>query len=92
MRKTIAWISLSAVLGLPPVSAIAQTGYGASPGTPSTSPFDRAWNHANESKERAAAGAAYLDRHDDGVGYYPDQHYHHHYPYHYHHYHYHYTQ
>jgi hypothetical protein len=87
MLKTIAWISLGAVLGLPPVSAVAQTGYGASPGSPSTSPFDRAWNHANESKERAAAGAAYLDNHDAGVGYYPHHshprhhyHYHHYYP------------
>jgi hypothetical protein len=41
------------------------------------------WNHANE--ERAAGDAAYLDHHDDGVGYYP------HYPHHRYHHHHHYT-
>ena len=71
MLKTIAWISLGAALGLP-ISAVAQTGYGAKPGAPSTSTFDRSWNRANESKDRARAGAEYI-RHG---GY---RHPHHHY-------------
>lgn len=75
MLKTIALIGLAAALAAPPVSASAQTGYGVTPGAPSTSTFDRAWNHANESKERARAGAAYV-RHHAGLGWY---HHHHHY-------------
>jgi hypothetical protein len=59
MLKTIAWISLGCALCLLPISASAQTGYGVTPGAPSTSTFDRSWNRANESKERARAGAEY---------------------------------
>jgi hypothetical protein len=61
MLKTIAWISLGAALSLP-VSAVAQTGYGVKPGAPSTSSFDRHWNRANESKDRARASAEYMRR------------------------------
>jgi hypothetical protein len=73
MLKTIIGVSLCAGLCLP-VSAIAQTGYGVTPGAPSTSSFDRSWNRANESKERARAGAAYLRHHG---GYRPHHHYQH---------------
>jgi hypothetical protein len=41
----------------------AQTGYGVKKNAPSTSTFDRGWNHANESKDRARAGAAYVRHH-----------------------------
>jgi hypothetical protein len=44
------------------------------PGSPSTSTFDRAWNHANQSKERARASAAYV-RHHGASGYHHYQHY-----------------
>ena len=56
MLKTIASIVLVAALCLSPVLAVAQTGYGVKPGAPSTSSFDRSWNRANESKDRARAG------------------------------------
>ena len=72
MLKTIACLSLGAALAMPAFPAAPQTGYGASNTAPSTSTFDRAWNHANESKDRARAGAAYV-RHHDGR-----RHYHHH--------------
>ena len=62
MLKIIGMIGLGAALTIPPIAAVAQTGYGASSSAPSTSTFDRAWNHANESKERARAGAAYVRR------------------------------
>jgi hypothetical protein len=73
MLKTIALIGLAAAIVAPPASALAQTGYGVTPGSPSTSTFDRAWNHANLSKEQSRASAAYVRRHA-GAGYY----YHHH--------------
>jgi hypothetical protein len=57
MLKTIALMGLTATLALPTVAAFAQTGYGVSNSAPSTSSFDRAWNQANESKERARASA-----------------------------------
>ena len=59
MLKQIAFIGLAAALLLPPAPALAQTGYGVKPGAPSTSTFDRSWNRANESKDRARAGAEY---------------------------------
>jgi hypothetical protein len=62
MLKTIAWISLGAALCSSPIAASAQTGYGVTPGAPSTSTFDRSWNHANQSKERAIAGAEHVRR------------------------------
>jgi hypothetical protein len=63
MFKTIALIGLTTALALPPVAALAQTGYGVTPGAPSTSTFDREWNHANQSKDRARASAANVRRH-----------------------------
>jgi hypothetical protein len=60
MLKTIVWISLGAALCFAPVTANAQTGYGVKPGAPSTSSFDRHWNRANESKDRARASAEYM--------------------------------
>jgi len=62
MLKTIVWISLGVALCFAPVSANAQTGYGVKPGAPSTSSFDRHWNRANESKDRARASAEYMRR------------------------------
>ncbi|MGH6799613.1 MAG: hypothetical protein ACREDI_14675 [Roseiarcus sp.] len=73
MLKTIALIGLAAALALPSASAFAVSGnssssygsegYGPTIPTRSLTPFDRAWNHANESKERARAGAAWLRHH-----------------------------
>jgi hypothetical protein len=72
MLKQIALIGLAAALVLPPASALAQTGYGVKPGAPSTSTFDRSWNRANESKDRARASAEYMRHRRLGT------HYHHH--------------
>ena len=77
MLKTIALIALGAALALPPVAAVAQTGYGVAPGQPSATPFDRSFNHFNQSKEQARAGAAWVRRHSEGQ-YYRNQYY---YPY-----------
>jgi hypothetical protein len=62
MFRTIT-ISLGVALCFASLSANAQTGYGVKPGAPSTSTFDRSWNRANESKDRARAGAEYMRRH-----------------------------
>ena len=62
MLRTIALIGVTAALALP-VAAFAQTGYGVTPGQPSTSTFDRAWNQANQSKDRARASAAWVRHH-----------------------------
>lgn len=71
MPKTIVSIALGAVLSLAPVLAVAQTGYGVKPGAPSISSFDRSWNRANESKDRARAGANYLhERRSRAVNHY----------------------
>jgi hypothetical protein len=72
MPKTMALIGLAAAVMLTPAFATAQTGYGVTKGAPSTTTFERSWNHANESKERARAGAAYVRRHS---GYYHPNHY-----------------
>jgi hypothetical protein len=72
MLKTIVWFSLGAALCFAPVTANAQTGYGVKPGAPSTSSFDRHWNRANESKDRARAGAEYMRQRRLGT-----HHYHH---------------
>jgi len=55
MLKTIAWISLGrrSLLGTP-IGSCAD-GYGVKLGASSTSTFDRSWNRANESKDRATA-------------------------------------
>jgi hypothetical protein len=60
--KIIGMIGFGAALTISSIAAVAQSGYGASSSAPSTSTFDRAWNHANESKERAGAGAAQVGR------------------------------
>jgi hypothetical protein len=60
MLKSVALVALSAALSFPSVLAEAQTGYGVKPGAPSTSSLDRHWNKANESKDRATAGAEYM--------------------------------
>jgi hypothetical protein len=76
MIKTIALIGLAAALALPSAPAFAVSGnsssygsegYGPSVPTQSLTPFQRSWNHANESKERARAGAAWI-RHHGGYG------------------------
>ena len=72
MLKTIALIVLAAALALPSASAFAVNGdscsygtegYGPTVPTQSLTPFQRSWNHANESKERARAGAAWVRHH-----------------------------
>jgi hypothetical protein len=76
MLKTIATIGLAAALAMPSAAAFAvngtsssygSDGYGPTIPTQSLTPFDRAWNHFNESKERARAGAAWV-RHHGGLG------------------------
>jgi hypothetical protein len=72
MFKTIAAVGLAAVLVLPSASAFAVSGasssygtegYGPTVPTQSLTPFERSWNHANESKMRARAGASWLRHH-----------------------------
>ena len=72
MLKTIALIGLAAALVVTSVPAFAVNGesssygtegYGPTVPTQSLTPFQRSWNHANESKERARAGAAWVRRH-----------------------------
>lgn len=72
MLKTIALIGLTAALVIPSVPAFAVSGnssaYGTQDGGPtiptqSLTTSQRSYNHANESKERAYAGAEYLRQH-----------------------------
>jgi hypothetical protein len=72
MCKTISLIALGAALTLAPVAAFAQQGtsssygsVGAGPHIPTRAltPFDRAWNHDNQSKYEAYAGAEWLRKH-----------------------------
>jgi hypothetical protein len=72
MFKTIALIGFGAAIALAPVAALAQTGTSSSYGsygsgqqipTQSLTPFDRSWNHFNQSKEEARAGARFMRRH-----------------------------
>ena len=79
MLKTIALIGLAAAVALPSAPAFAVSGnssaygtddYGPTVPTQSLTPFQRSWNHANESKERARAGAAWV-RHHWGYGHSP---------------------
>lgn len=72
MLRTIALIGLAAALALPSAAAFAVSGnssaygtegYGPTVPTQSLTPFQRSWNHANESKMRARAGADWLRRH-----------------------------
>ena len=73
MLKTISRLGLAAAIAVTPAVALAQTGtsssygsYGSGPQIPTQSltPFDRSWNHFNESKDRAIAGSASILRHD----------------------------
>lgn len=72
MFRTIAVIGFAAALALPSAPAFAVSGnsssygsggYGPTVPTQSLTPFQRSWNHANESKMRARAGAAWLRHH-----------------------------
>jgi hypothetical protein len=72
MLKTISVVGLAAALLIPSASAFAVSGnsssygtegYGPHVRTQSLTPFQRSWNHNNESKERARAGAAWVRRH-----------------------------
>jgi hypothetical protein len=72
MIKTLALLGLAAAFALPSVPAFAVSGNSSSYGTEgsgptvptrSLTPFQRSWNHANESKERARAGAEYVRQH-----------------------------
>ncbi len=78
MLRIISLIGLAAALALPSASALAVNGnsssygtegYGPTVPTQSLTPFQRSWNHANESKMRARAGADWL-RHHNGYGHY----------------------
>jgi hypothetical protein len=73
MFKTIALLGLAAALVIPSVPAFAVSGDSSSYGTEgsgptvptrSLTPFQRSWNHANESKDRARAGAEYVRQHN----------------------------
>jgi hypothetical protein len=73
MLKTITIIGLAAAIALSSTSAFAVNGnssaygtegYGPTVPTRSLTPFQRSWNHANESKERARAGAEYVRQHN----------------------------
>ena len=72
MFKTIALIGLAAVLALPSASGFAVEGTSSSYGSVGLGPriptqaltrFDRYWNHANQSKYQAQAGAEWLREH-----------------------------
>jgi hypothetical protein len=72
MRKMIALIALGAAVALAPAAALAEQGtssswgtVGAGPHIPTQSltPFDRAWNHANQSKYQAYNSAEWLRQH-----------------------------
>ena len=72
MVKTIALIALGAALALGPAAALAEQGTSSSYGsvgwgphipTQSLTPFDRSWNHANQSKYQAQDSAEWLRQH-----------------------------
>lgn len=72
MRKMVALMAVGAALALAPAAALAEQGTSSSYGsvgwgphipTQSLTPFDRAWNHANQSKYQAQAGAEWLREH-----------------------------
>jgi len=82
MLKTTALIGLAAAIALSSIPAYAVSGDSSSWGTEgpgqtvptqSMTNFDRAWNHANESKAHARAGAAWV-RHTGGFGYHQPSH------------------
>jgi hypothetical protein len=72
MFKAIAMISLGAALALLPAAALAQQGTSSSYGsvgwgphipTQALTPFDRQWNHDNQSKYQAEDSAEWLREH-----------------------------
>jgi hypothetical protein len=72
MFKTIALIGLVVALALLPAAALAQQGTSSSYGsvgwgpripTQSLTPFDRQWNHDNQSKYEAEDSAEWLREH-----------------------------
>ena len=72
MLKTVALISLGVALTLLPAPALAQQGTSSSYGsvgwgphipTQALTPFDRAWNHDNQSKYEAENSAEWLREH-----------------------------
>jgi hypothetical protein len=76
MLKTIALIGLAATLAIPPSAALAQQGTSSSWGsvgwgpnipTQSLTPFDRDWNHDNQSKYEAENSAEWLREHGKGL-------------------------
>jgi hypothetical protein len=84
MLKTIALVGLAVALAIPSTAAFAVSGTSSAYGTDDYEPtiptqslsnFDRGWNHANESKDRARASADWVRRHGSPGGY-PYPHYH----------------
>jgi hypothetical protein len=72
MFKTIGLIGFAAAIALAPAAALAQysTGYGTYPGHhQNLTPFDRSFNHFNESKRFAREGARYMRQHYFNYGY-----------------------
>jgi hypothetical protein len=72
MFKTIALIVFGAAIALAPAAALAEQGTSSSYGsvgwgphipTQSLTPFDRSWNHANQSKYQAQDSAEWLRQH-----------------------------
>jgi hypothetical protein len=72
MLKIVALIGFGAALVLAPAGALAQQGTSSSYGsvgwgphipTQSLTPFDRSWNHANQSKYQAQDSAEWLRQH-----------------------------
>jgi hypothetical protein len=75
MLKTIALIGLAAALAIPSAPALAVSGNSSAYGTQdngptvptqSLTPFQRSYNHANESKEHAYDSAEWLRQHGKG--------------------------
>ena len=63
MFKAIAITALGTVLAVPPMVAVAQTGYGTRPHSHPHSSFERSWNKGNESKDRARQSAEWVRHH-----------------------------
>ena len=63
MIKAIALMAFGAVLALPPMGAVAQTGYGTRPHSHPHSSFERSWNKGNESKDLARQSAEWVRHH-----------------------------
>ncbi len=76
MFKTIAAVGFAAALSLVSGAALAEQGNSSSYGTvgwgpviptQSLTPFDRGWNHANQSKYQAYDSAEWLRQHGKGL-------------------------